>query len=651
MIEARTTSPTVVNRRAAASQLVSVRRLAGGWLIAALVAAGLPPATADEPNPTAAPASPPIAAQTRTDQSLPDGGSAALYRLHARQQGLEQEILRITEISRALDLENQNLAVELAAALDELAQLRRRLADAQAGRQAADQALRERETAAAGLQGELSRLEQLLARNEEARERLLQEKVQNVAELEARIKAQAAALQVDVEALRGDKQTLDSALETTRAEAAEREAALQEQVSALTGQLEAARADQQASEAELDKVRGEAAELARQLDELRESAAETERVAQAAQAAWTVEREELTGILNQSQDEVEDLQQRLKVLDETHAGALAAVERLTSDKTDLQQRQQTAEQTAAELSEQRVQAEQALAALRAELEAATGAAAAELARVQGTAEAELAAMVERLRDKDAAAAELAAAHEAVAAELAAAAEQIGEKEARAAELAQANEQAEAALAAAAQQLAEKDALADRLANEKAELAAGLAAATEQIRAKESLAADLAQANEQARAELADLERRAEAARAELAETRDALAAAETEVSGLRARLPVTAGGSITDEELRDAAAGHLGALRTLYEERGAMPEAEWTSQRDQLVEALREQQFTLARSLGARSLHRVQANDTLAGISRAIYGRAGDWPKIFEANRHLVENPDRLFPGMTLVIP
>jgi nucleoid-associated protein YgaU len=114
---------------------------------------------------------------------------------------------------------------------------------------------------------------------------------------------------------------------------------------------------------------------------------------------------------------------------------------------------------------------------------------------------------------------------------------------------------------------------------------------------------------------------------------------------------VAAGGSITDEEVRNTAAGHLEALRALSQERGSMPETEWTSRRDELVEALREQQFLLARSLGARSLHRVQANDTLAGISRAIYGRAGDWPRIYEANRHLLENPDRLFPGMTLVVP
>jgi hypothetical protein len=48
--------------------------------------------------------------------------------------------------------------------------------------------------------------------------------------------------------------------------------------------------------------------------------------------------------------------------------------------------------------------------------------------------------------------------------------------------------------------------------------------------------------------------------------------------------------------------------------------------------------------------------DYLAGngspeISLRFYGRADQWRAIFEANRSLLDAPDRLTPGMTLVIP
>jgi nucleoid-associated protein YgaU len=34
-----------------------------------------------------------------------------------------------------------------------------------------------------------------------------------------------------------------------------------------------------------------------------------------------------------------------------------------------------------------------------------------------------------------------------------------------------------------------------------------------------------------------------------------------------------------------------------------------------------------------------------------VYGDAGDWKRIFEANRDLIKDPDKIFPGQKLKIP
>jgi nucleoid-associated protein YgaU len=50
-------------------------------------------------------------------------------------------------------------------------------------------------------------------------------------------------------------------------------------------------------------------------------------------------------------------------------------------------------------------------------------------------------------------------------------------------------------------------------------------------------------------------------------------------------------------------------------------------------------------------LYEVRADDTLSRISARVYGDAGAWERIYEANRDLLVAPDALSPGMSLVIP
>jgi len=47
----------------------------------------------------------------------------------------------------------------------------------------------------------------------------------------------------------------------------------------------------------------------------------------------------------------------------------------------------------------------------------------------------------------------------------------------------------------------------------------------------------------------------------------------------------------------------------------------------------------------------VQKGDSLYKIARQFYGNANKYPKIFEANKPMLKNPDLIYPGQMLVIP
>jgi nucleoid-associated protein YgaU len=47
----------------------------------------------------------------------------------------------------------------------------------------------------------------------------------------------------------------------------------------------------------------------------------------------------------------------------------------------------------------------------------------------------------------------------------------------------------------------------------------------------------------------------------------------------------------------------------------------------------------------------VKSGDTLSKIAREYYGSASKYPVIFEANKPMLSNPDRIYPGQVLRIP
>lgn len=53
----------------------------------------------------------------------------------------------------------------------------------------------------------------------------------------------------------------------------------------------------------------------------------------------------------------------------------------------------------------------------------------------------------------------------------------------------------------------------------------------------------------------------------------------------------------------------------------------------------------------ASKTYTVQSGDTLSGISKQVYGDGGKYQAIFEANKPMLKDPDKIYPGQVLRIP
>ncbi|MES9974931.1 MAG: peptidoglycan-binding protein LysM [Candidatus Thiodiazotropha sp.] len=47
----------------------------------------------------------------------------------------------------------------------------------------------------------------------------------------------------------------------------------------------------------------------------------------------------------------------------------------------------------------------------------------------------------------------------------------------------------------------------------------------------------------------------------------------------------------------------------------------------------------------------IERGDTLSAIARRFLGKASDYPKIFEANREVIKDPNLIYPGQKIRIP
>ncbi len=53
----------------------------------------------------------------------------------------------------------------------------------------------------------------------------------------------------------------------------------------------------------------------------------------------------------------------------------------------------------------------------------------------------------------------------------------------------------------------------------------------------------------------------------------------------------------------------------------------------------------------AGTFYTVKKGDTLSKIAQDVYGKAGEYPRIFEANKPMLSDPDKIYPGQVLRIP
>ena len=54
---------------------------------------------------------------------------------------------------------------------------------------------------------------------------------------------------------------------------------------------------------------------------------------------------------------------------------------------------------------------------------------------------------------------------------------------------------------------------------------------------------------------------------------------------------------------------------------------------------------------GQSQTYEVVAGDSLSKIAKRHYGDANKWPRIYEANRDLIKDPNLIFPGQKIRIP
>jgi nucleoid-associated protein YgaU len=138
---------------------------------------------------------------------------------------------------------------------------------------------------------------------------------------------------------------------------------------------------------------------------------------------------------------------------------------------------------------------------------------------------------------------------------------------------------------------------------------------------------------------------------ELQSEREGRSELAAQVTRLKAQLPEADGGTLNAESARQDASAAFKALKARLDALGPGAGPAKAAAITEAEERLYQSQQRLSRAVQARSLYRVRPSDSLGLISNRFYGSGAQWQTLFEANRHVLEDPDRLTPGMTLVIP
>ena len=58
-----------------------------------------------------------------------------------------------------------------------------------------------------------------------------------------------------------------------------------------------------------------------------------------------------------------------------------------------------------------------------------------------------------------------------------------------------------------------------------------------------------------------------------------------------------------------------------------------------------------AAEIEGTQFYTIKSGDTLGKIAKEFYGNAMEYPRIFEANREIIEDPNKIYPGQKIRIP
>ncbi len=74
-------------------------------------------------------------------------------------------------------------------------------------------------------------------------------------------------------------------------------------------------------------------------------------------------------------------------------------------------------------------------------------------------------------------------------------------------------------------------------------------------------------------------------------------------------------------------------------------------QDESVIEIPDSSKYEQTEKIQTQKFHIVQKDETLSGISQKYYGSANKWKNIYEFNRNVIEDPNKIRSGIKLIIP
>ena len=114
--------------------------------------------------------------------------------------------------------------------------------------------------------------------------------------------------------------------------------------------------------------------------------------------------------------------------------------------------------------------------------------------------------------------------------------------------------------------------------------------------------------------------------------------------------------TVADKEKAIVAAGNIDGVEQI-DDRLRIGEPDWMKEKAESATA--EEEAAAAEAAGeptaedaaTAKFYTVVSGDTLGKIAKEMYGNAGKYPVIFEANKPMLTDPNKIYPGQVLRIP